>query len=203
MATSQQKERELTCKNSHVGNLGEFNASIGYAAACKDGKIIEFWTWWYWINSWYLSGHIRISNRPFCILVRAVCCWLANVAAAAAADTAVDDIFLLVIDANGDVDVDDETDNCVVVVVDDDTFGSMVVWLLLFWLTHTFEIVVDGDWGMGGGDETILPECESMVEWEWGLIMRSLTLDADDESILIVLFEFDGDNCCIWLLNGL
>lgn len=123
-----------------------------------------------------------MSNRPFCMLVRAVC-WL--VGAVVAAET-----FLLVIDANGEADVVDETDSCFV------TFESIVVWLMQV-------LEIGGDVGIGGGEDAIMPECESIVEWEFGLMMRSETVEADEESMLMVLFEFDGDNCCIWLVNGL
>lgn len=123
-----------------------------------------------------------MSNRPFCMLVRAVC-WL--VGAVVAAET-----FLLVIDANGEADDVDETDSCFV------TFESIVVWLMQV-------LEIGGDVGKGGGEDAIMPECESIVEWEFGLMMRSETVEADEESMLMVLFEFDGDNCCIWLVNGL
>lgn len=123
-----------------------------------------------------------MSNRPFCMLVRAVC-WL--VGAVVAAET-----FLLVIDANGEADDVDETDSCFV------TFESIVVWLMQV-------LEIGGDVSKGGGEDAIMPECESIVEWEFGLMMRSETVEADEESMLMVLFEFDGDNCCIWLVNGL
>lgn len=49
--------------------------------------------------------------------------------------------------------------------------------------------------GLGGatGGVALLTECESTVEC--GLIMRSDTDEADDESILIVLLELVGENC--------
>ena len=62
----------------------------------------------------------------------------------------------------------------------------------LFGLKQVLEI---GDVAVGGGGVAFMPECESIVECECGLIILSETVDADDESILIVDFEFDGD---IW-----
>lgn len=50
----------------------------------------------------------------------------------------------------------------------------------------------DGLDGATGG-VTLWPERESAVEC--GLIIRSETDDAEDESILIVLFELVGENC--------
>lgn len=46
--------------------------------------------------------------------------------------------------------------------------------------------------GAAGG-VALLPHCESTVEC--GLIMRSETDEADDESMLMVLLEFVGENC--------
>jgi hypothetical protein len=52
----------------------------------------------------------------------------------------------------------------------------------------------------GGGGGVAL--CESTVEW--GLAMRSDTVDADDdESMLMVLFELVGESCCMCWLSGL
>lgn len=57
--------------------------------------------------------------------------------------------------------------------------------------------------GLAGaaGGVALLPHCESTVEW--GLIMRSDTEEADDESMLIVLLELVGENCWSCWLSGL
>lgn len=164
-----------TCKNSHVGNLG-FNASIWYAAWCRDGKIIEFWAWWYWMSSWYLSGLMRMSSKPFCMFAVLVVCWLSRDDAA----------FPLVAAVNDDTDEADEAENEAATLVSTADASWWAAFLLLAGLE-----------GAGGG----VALCESTVEC--GLMIRSDTDDAEDESMLMVLFEFVGENCWSCWLSGL
>lgn len=72
------------------------------------------------------------------------------------------------------------------------TFSSAedFTWLLL--LPPTTIVSLDGS--IIGVFERATPHCESTVEC--GLIIRSDTEDADDESTLMVDFELVGDNCC-------
>lgn len=50
--------------------------------------------------------------------------------------------------------------------------------------------------GAAGGGEVF---CESSCEW--GLIMCSDTDEADEESMLMVLFEFVGENWSLWFIG--